>query len=119
MNLSENGKIIMTSYLQKRSRFFHIWQNRFCVLTEKFFFIYKGVEKNSQCIDSINLSECTKVNDSDQYLGKRNTFELVHRDRSYFFMCKNKDTQEEWIEAVEQIIEESNGNKISNASKEK
>ena len=114
MNSSENGKILLSTYLQKRSRIFHFWRNRFCVLTERYFITYKGTEKNSSSTDSINLSECTRVNNSDQYLGKSNTFELVHRNRSYYFMCKNKEAQEEWIEALEQIIELNNENRIEN-----
>ena len=114
MNSSENGKILLSTYLQKRSRIFHFWRSRFCVLTERYFITYKGTEKNSSSTDSINLSECTSVNNSDQYLGKSNTFELVHRNRSYYFMCKNKEAQEEWIEALEQIIELNNENRIEN-----
>ena len=114
MNSSENGKILLSTYLQKRSRIFHFWRSRFCVLTERYFITYKGTEKNSSSTDSINLSECTRVTNSDQYLGKSNTFELVHRNRSYYFMCKNKEAQEEWIEALEQIIELNNENRIEN-----
>ena len=114
MNSSENGKILLSTYLQKRSRIFHFWRNRFCVLTERYFITYKGTEKNTSSTESINLSECTRVNNSDQYLGKSNTFELVHRNRSYYFMCRNKEAQEEWIEALEQIIELNNENRTEN-----
>ena len=107
MNASQNGKILLTSYLQKRSSFFHSWKNRFCVLTEKYIFIYKGAEKNSETTDSINLAECTKVNNSDKYLNKSNTFELIHRNKSHYFLCKNKDIQEEWIDTINQIIEKN------------
>ena len=107
MNASQNGKILLTSYLQKRSSFFHSWKNRFCVLTEKYLFIYKGAEKNSETTDSINLAECTKVNNSDKYLNKSNTFELIHRNKSHYFLCKNKDIQEEWIDTINQIIEKN------------
>ena len=114
MNSSESGKILLSTYLQKRSRIFHFWRNRFCVLTERYLITYKGTEKNTSSTDSINLSECTRVNNSDQYLGKSNTFELVHRNRSYYFMCRNKEAQEEWIETLEQIIEMNNENRIEN-----
>ena len=114
MNSSENGKILLSTYLQKRSKILHLWRSRFCVLTEKYFITYKGTEKNSSSTESINLSECTGVNNSDNYLGKSNTFELIHRNRSYYFMCKNKEAQEEWIEAIEQIIEMNNENNIGN-----
>ena len=114
MNSSQNGKILLTSFLQKRSKVFHIWRERFCVLTDKYFITYKGTEKNSECTESINLSECTRINNSDQYLGKSNTFELVHRNRSYFFMCKNREIKEEWMQTIEQIIEMNNGNQINN-----
>ncbi len=105
MDSSGNGKVILTSFLQKRSKIFHFWRSRFCVLTERYIFTYKGTEKNSESTSFINLTECIRVNSADQYLGKQNTFELANRNRSYFFMCKNRDEQEEWIEALEQIIE--------------
>ena len=114
MNSSENGKILLTSFLQKRSKILHFWRRRFCVLTERYFITYKGAEKESESTESINLSECERINNSDNYLGKNNTFEIVHRNRSYYFMCKNKDEQDEWIEAIEQIIELNNENKINN-----
>ena len=119
MNSSQNGKILLTSFLQKRSKIFHIWRNRFCVLTDKYIITYKGTEKNSESTESINLSECTRINNSDQYLGKSNTFELVHRNRSYFFMCKNRETQEEWMQTIEQIIDMNNENQINNKKNEK
>ena len=120
MNSSENGKIFLTSFLQKRSKIFHFWNNRFCVLTEKYLITYKGTAKNSECTESINLADCSNVREADQYLGKNYSFELVHRNRSYYFICKKKEEQEEWIEAIEHIIEinneiknnnENNGNK--------
>ena len=111
MNSSENGKILLTSYLQKRSKILHIWRRRFCVLTERYILTYKGTVKESESTESINLSECRAINDSDNSLGKANTFELVHKDRSYYFMCRNKEEQEEWIQAIEQIIELNNENK--------
>ena len=114
MNSSDNGKILLTSFLEKRSKILHIWRNRFCVLTEKYLFTYKGTEKNSESTESINLSECTGVNNSDQYLRKTNTFGLIHRDRIYYFMCKNRNAQEEWIETIEQIIENNNENNNEN-----
>ena len=122
MNSSENGKILLTSYLQKRSKFLHIWRRRFCVLTERYIITYKGTVKESESTESMSLSECHAINDSDNSLGKQNTFELVHKDRSYYFMCKNKEEQEEWIQAIEQIIELNNENKnedINNKINEK
>ena len=116
MNASENGKILLTSFLQKRSSFFHVWKNRFCVLTEKYLFIYKGAEKNSETIDSISLAECTKINNSDKYLNKSNTFELVHKNKSHYFLCKNKDVQEDWIDTINQIIEMNNENRKTNSN---
>ena len=116
MNSSDNGKILLTSYLQKRSSFFHVWKNRFCVLTEKYLFIYKGAEKDSETTDSINLAECSKINNSDKYLNKSNSFELIYKNKSYYFLCKNKDVQEDWIDAINQIIEKNNENSKNNSN---
>ena len=116
MKSSENGRILLTAFLQKRSRIFHMWRSRFCVLTEKYLITYKGTEKNSESTESLNLSECSSVSKADQSLGKNNTFLLVHRNRNYYFLCKNSAEQEEWVETIEQIIEMNNEikNKIEN-----
>ena len=46
MDSNQNGKILLNTFLQNHSKIFHIWRNRFCVLTDKYIFTYKGTEKN-------------------------------------------------------------------------
>ena len=117
MNSSENGKILLTSFLEKRSKVLHSWRKRFCVLTEKYLITYKGTEKNSESTDSISLAECKSIKNSDKDLNKNNSFELVHKNRTYYFICKNKDIQEDWIDTINNIIEKNNENKNNNIEK--
>ncbi len=108
MKSRDIGKVILNTYLQKRSKIFHIWEQRFCVLTEKFLLIYKGPEKNSSSCDSINLLECSDIKDSDEYLGKNYTFELINKNKRHYFLCNDKDSQEEWIEKIKKILDNKN-----------
>ena len=57
-------------------------------------------------------SECSSVKNSDKALNKEYTFEVVHKDRSHFFVCNDKITQEEWIREIKKVI-----NNLQNAPK--
>ena len=99
------GKILLTSYLQKRSKLLHRWRNRFCVLTEKYLLTYKSADKNTESSNSITLAECISVGDADKTLDKKFCFELANRDRIFYFQAKNQESKEEWIDTLRKILE--------------
>ena len=101
---SEGGKVLLSKYLQKRSKVLHMWNPRFCVLTEKYLITYKEKGNGSNSSKSINLAECTGVKNSDKALNKNYTFELFHKDRSHYFVCNDRITQDEWIKKIKKVI---------------
>ena len=105
MENNQTGRILLTSYLQKRSKLLKIWRNRYCVLTENFLLTYKSAEKNSQSSNSIKLSGCISVKDADKILDKKYCFELTTKKRIFYFQAKNQENKEEWIDTVNKILE--------------
>ena len=81
-----------------------MWNPRFCVLTEKFLITYKEEGDGSTSSKSIDLAECISVKNADKLLNKDYTFELVHKDRSHFFVCNDRITQDEWIKTIKKVI---------------
>ena len=100
----DRGKALLNTYLQKRSKVLKMWNPRFCVLTEKFLITYKEKGDGSTSSKSIDLAECTSVKNADKLLNKDYTFELVHKDRSHFFVCNDRITQDEWIKTIKKVI---------------
>ena len=99
------GKVLLNSYLKKRSNLLHIWNTRLWVLTENYFITYKQTEKNGTKItNSIYLPECIDIQNSDKYLNKDYSFELIHKDKSFYFICNDRIEQLEWIKEIERAI---------------
>ena len=65
MERNYNLEVIKTGFLKKRSKIFKFWNSRFCILTETYFFTYKGIEKNSECTNSIALSAIINVKNTE------------------------------------------------------
>ena len=112
MKSRDRGKVLLNSYLQKRSKILHQWNPRLCVLTEKYLITYKEKIDGKTSSKAINLSECSSVKNSDKALNKEYTFKVVHKDRSHFFVCNDKITQEEWIREIKKVM-----NNLQNAPK--
>ena len=110
MKSRDRGKVLLNTYLQKRSKVLHMWNPRFCVLTEKFLITYKEKGDGSTSSKSINLDECIGVKNSDKALNKDYTFELIQKDRSHFFVCNDRITQDEWIKTIKKVISDLHKN---------
>ena len=116
MENSKVGKILLTSYLQKRSKLLHRWRNRFCVLTENYLLTYKSADKNTESSNSITLAECLSVGDADKVLEKKYCFELVNKKRTFYFQAKNQENKEEWIDTLSKILEMKSQNRDNNST---
>ena len=110
MKSRDRGKVLLNTYLQKRSKVLHMWNPRFSVLTEKFLITYKEKGDGSTSSKSINLDECLGVKNSDKALNKDYTFELIQKDRSHFFVCNDRITQDEWIKTIKKVISDLHNN---------
>ena len=99
------GRVLLNSYLKKRSNLLHIWNTRLCVLTENYFITYKEIEKKEWKItNSVYISECTNIQNSDKFLNKDYSFELTHKDKSFYFICNDRIEQLEWINEIQNAI---------------
>ena len=116
MKNCKTGKILLTSFLQKRSKLLHRWRNRFCVLTENYLLTYKSADINTDTSNIITLSECTSVGDADRTLDKRFCFELSNRNRTFYFQAKNEENKEEWIDTLTKILEMKKSNLSNNST---
>ena len=99
------GRVLLNAYLKKRSNILHLWNTRLCILTENYLITYKQTENNETKItNSIYLPECVNVKNSEQHLNKDFSFELIHKDKIYYFICKDKFEQIEWIKEIKKAI---------------
>ena len=101
MEGNENLKVIKTGFLQKRSKIFKFWNSRFCILTETYFYTYKGIEKNSECTNAIALSAIINIiNSENDY---KNSFLIKTNDNnSYYFIASDNNERNEWINTIKE-----------------
>jgi hypothetical protein len=107
MEGNENLKVIKTGFLQKRSKIFKFWNSRFCILTETYFYTYKGIEKNSECTNAIALSAIINIiNSENDY---KNSFLIKTNDNiSYYFIASDDKERNEWIHLIKETKKQNN-----------
>ena len=107
MECNDNLKIIKTGFLQKRSRLLKLWNSRFCILTETYFYTYKGIENNSECTNVIALSAIINIQNSEN--DYKNSFLIKTNDNiSYYFIANDDKERNEWINKINETKNQFN-----------
>ena len=112
MDSTPSSKVLKTGFLKKRSKYLHLWKTRFCVLTDKPLFAFTGIEKDADCTMTLLLDNCKDVNNTDQDLGKENTFSINATNLTYYFQAENEKERNEWKSTLEHIISKNNNNPL-------
>ena len=106
--------VLKAGFLKKRSKYLHLWKTRFCILTKKFFFAFTGIEKDTDCTMTLELEKCKDCWNTDEDIGKHNSFSIRTNNMLYYFMAENENERNEWISLIkanlsvddEQLIKE-------------
>ena len=107
MGRSDNLKVINTGFLQKRSKLLKFWNSRFCILTETYFYTYKGIENNSECTNVIALSAIIDIKNSENEY--KNSFLIKTNDNiSYYFIASDDKERNEWIHLIKETKKQNN-----------
>ena len=102
MERNYNLEVIKTGFLKKRSKIFKFWNSRFCILTETYFFTYQGIEKNSECTNSIALSAIINVkNTENDYI---NSFSIQTNNSILYFIAENNEIRNDWVNIINKTI---------------
>ena len=81
------SNVLKAGFLKKRSKYLHLWKTRFCILTTKFLFAFTGIEKDTD-------------SNTDEDLGKQNSFSIRANNMLYYFMAENENERNEWINMI-------------------
>lgn len=98
------SNVLKAGFLKKRSKYLHLWKTRFCILTTKFLFAFTGIEKDTDCTMTLELEKCKDCWNTDEDLGKQNSFSIKSTNMDYYFMAENEKEQNEWISLIKENI---------------
>ena len=91
------GEVLFFGFLKKRSKYFHLWKTRFCILTSNYLFAFTGVEKDADCTLALPLKEILQCSRSENII--KNSFYVETIKDKFYFKSKNNDI-EIWIEQI-------------------
>ena len=52
---------LSTQFLQKKSKYMHLWKTRFCILTNHYLFAFTGIENDADCTMALLLSNVIEL----------------------------------------------------------
>lgn len=100
------GKVIIYGFLQKRSKYVHLWKTRFCILTNHYLFAFTGVENDADCTMTLLLKNAISITPIKGY-GKQNIFCIGCGSGNFFFRAETKPIMNKWITEIQKIINEN------------
>ncbi len=101
-----DGQVIIYGFLQKRSKYIHLWKTRFCILTNHYLFAFTGVENDADCTMALLLSNVNSIHIVKGYK-KRFVFSIQCENRNYYFGAENRKIMNKWINELEKVVTEN------------
>ena len=105
-NSSKN--VIIYGFLEKRSKYIHLWKTRFFILTNNYLFAFTGIEDDADCtmaLDLRNIIECVEINNEQK---EKKEFELRTIGSNYFFRAEKENVMKRWKDEINKIMKIKN-----------
>ena len=98
------GKVIIYGFLQKRSKYIHLWKTRFFILTDHYLFAFTGIENDADCTMALDLSSINEVKEIESKKENKKEFVIKCIESNYFFRAENPLVLNRWISELNNII---------------
>ena len=108
---SPKGNVIIYGFLQKRSKYIHLWKTRFFILTNNYLFAFTGIENDADCTMALDLSSILEVSDVESNLETKKTFVIKTIGPNYFFRAEKEGISNKWKNEINKIVEKNRKNK--------
>ena len=106
--------VIIYGFLEKRSKYIHLWKTRFFILTNNYLFAFTGIENDADCtmaLDLKNILECIEINNGQK---AKKEFEIRTIGANYFFRAEKESIMIRWKDEINKIIKTKNMTNIQN-----
>ena len=105
-NSSKN--VIIYGFLEKRSKYIHLWKTRFFILTNNYLFAFTGIEDDADCtmaLDLRNIIECVEINNEEK---AKKEFEVRTIGTNYFFRAEKESIMKRWKDEINKVMKIKN-----------
>ena len=99
------GIVIIYGFLQKKSKYMHLWKTRFCILTNHYLFAFTGVENDADCTMALELSSIIEVSEEKCEKGTKKAFLITTKTHNYSFRAENAAIMNKWKDEINKILE--------------
>ena len=98
------GIAIIYGFLQKRSKYIHLWKTRFCILTNHYLFAFTGVENDADCTMALQLSTIDEVCEEECKKETKKAFVIRTGTHNYCFRAENAAIMNKWKDEINKIL---------------
>ena len=97
------GKVIIYGFLQKKSKYMHLWKTRFCILTNHYLFAFTGIENDADCTMALLLSNVIEVREMVDKKSKK-IIALKCKKMDYLFSTDNDLIYNKWMDNIKEAV---------------
>ena len=106
------GKVIIYGFLQKKSKYIHLWKTRFCILTNHYLFAFTGIENDADCTMALLLSNVIEVREMTDKNSKKKIVALKCKKLDYIFRTDNDLIFNKWMDKLKEAVKNSTKNEL-------
>ena len=106
------GKVIIYGFLQKKSKYIHLWKTRFCILTNHYLFAFTGIENDADCTMALLLSNIIEVKEIIDKKSKKKIIILKCKKMDYLFRADNDLIYNKWMDNIKEAVKNITKNEL-------
>ena len=106
------GKVIIYGFLQKKSKYIHLWKTRFCILTNHYLFAFTGIENDADCTMALLLSNIIEVKEIIDKKSKKKIISLKCKKLNFLFRADNDLVFNKWMDNIKEAVKNSAKNEL-------
>ena len=106
------GKVIIYGFLQKKSKYMHLWKTRFCILTNHYLFAFTGIENDADCTMALLLSNVIEVREMIEKKSKKKIIVLKCKKLDYLFRADNDLIYNKWMDNIKEAVKNITKNEL-------
>ena len=101
------GKVIIYGFLQKKSKYVHLWKTRFCILTNHYLFAFTGIENDADCTMALFLSNIINIEETKDKKSKKKVLVLKCKKLDYLFRADEDAIYKIWLDNIKEAVKNS------------
>ena len=100
------SQVIIYGFLQKKSKYIHLWKTRFFILTKNYLFAFTGIENDADCTMALKLSTINEIAPVESQKQTKKAFVIRCEAINYFLRAENS-IADKWFNELTKILDKN------------